>query len=95
MGFVKTLIFRYTLGMPLHARGAHYFGKIAAFLKCGVDHGRLADDAYSQIQRERGSSFKSVECDSCGTTINVTARGKGEWEFREFPPRTGQERKRG
>lgn len=78
--------------MPAHARGAHYFGKIADFLKCSRElHQQIADKTYEEIQREKGRGVKSVECQKCGTTIVVSARGLGEWEVQEYPKRSNKE----
>lgn len=78
--------------MPSHARGAHYFGKVADFLNCAVDHGKIANQAYQNIKKESGTGFVSKKCEGCGATINVTVRPGGEWEQQIFPPK-GKERK--
>lgn len=79
--------------MPLHARGAHYFGdsQVAKMLKCGQSHMELAGKEYDKIKTETGNGFSSFKC-SCGTIINVTVRSGGEWEVQESIPRQGIER---
>jgi len=77
--------------MPLHARGAHYFGKIGLFLKC-TGHQQIADELFQTILEEDGVGYKSTKCESCGTTINVTARAGGEWEFQEYFPGSPERR---
>lgn len=76
--------------MPQHARGAHYFSRIAEFLKCTNNHEAIADKIYSKIKSESEFGFGSTKCEKCGSNINVSVRPGGEWEYTIFPPPQGK-----
>lgn len=73
--------------MPSHARGAHYFGQIAGYMSCPINHEGLANELYVQIlgKDKKGGGTQTRQCENCQTTIVVSARPGGEWETRYFP----------
>lgn len=79
--------------MPLHARGAYYFGKVANFMKCPISHEELADKIYEQMLSKEGQKYgtQTGKCENCQTIIVVSARPNGEWETRYFPAKKQEE----
>jgi hypothetical protein len=80
--------------MPLHARGAHYYGDpgVSSMLKCEKNHDQIANELHSEISKDSTYGYQSTNCESCRTTITVSVRGI-EWEARFYPPKKGKERK--
>lgn len=77
--------------MPFSSRGAQYFGNALKFLNCKINHEKLADDLYGEMQKS-SQFYGTTNCHECGAFITVSVRGNGEWEHKIFSRGNGKER---